>query len=132
MSTTKQVKAVKAQPAQPAQPARGVTPLQAKAAAVLAKLPQGAHAGVPLAKLPPSLCAKGASMGALAPALQQVVLVPGIPYKARSVHNATWAALAVRLAAKGATGAALVAGGVPAHSVAAYVKRGWLTTATKK
>jgi hypothetical protein len=83
-------------------------------------------------RLPASLIAKGATLcGGNLPAKQQgaVVLVPGKPFVARSAHNAAWAAAALAcIAANGgqATPAQLLAAGVGGHSIAAYVKRGWL------
>lgn len=113
-----------------AAPAPSTVGLRAKAAAVLAANPQGTHGGVPLAQLPPSLAAKGTSAGNLPPSVGSgaVLVRPGRPFVARSGHNAVWAALALQLASQpgGCTLAALVQGGVPAHSVAAYLRRGWL------
>jgi len=84
-------------------------------------------------RLPASLIAKGATLcGGNLPAklaTGTVVLRPGKPFVARSAHNAAWAAAALAcIAAKGgqATPADLLAAGVGGHSIAAYVKRGWL------
>lgn len=87
-------------------------------------------------RLPNSLQAKGANLcgGALPAALQNAKLLPGKPYVARSGHNAQWAAtctaMATTAAAQGGVpAAALLQAGVGAHSIAAYVKRGWLVRA---
>lgn len=86
-------------------------------------------------RLPNSLQAKGANLcGGQLGNLQAAKLLPGKPYVARSGHNAAWAATCTAMAqAAAATGgvpaAALVAAGVGAHSVKAYVKRGWLVQA---
>jgi hypothetical protein len=84
-------------------------------------------------KLPNSLQSKGANLcgGNLPPALQTAKLLPGKPYVARSGHNAAWAATCTAMAQAAApTGGVpateLLAAGVGAHSIAAYVKRGWL------
>lgn len=87
-------------------------------------------------RLPNSLQAKGANLcgGNLPPALQGAKLLPGRPYVARSGHNATWAAtctaMATAAAAQGGVPAVqLLQAGVGAHSIAAFVKRGWLVRA---
>lgn len=87
----------------------------------------GTHGGVALAELPKSLAAKGTSLGQLPTGIAAVIVKPGRPFKATSAHNAVWAAKAVSLAAQpNCSTADLVKAGVPSHSVAAYLKRGWL------
>lgn len=87
----------------------------------------GTHGGVALAELPKSLAAKGTSLGQLPTGIAAVIVKPGRPFKATSAHNAVWAAKAVTLAAQpNCSTADLVKAGVPSHSVAAYLKRGWL------
>lgn len=86
-------------------------------------------------RLPNSLQAKGANLcGGELGKLAAAKLLPGKPYTARSGHNAAWAATCTAMAqAAAATGgvpaAALLQAGVGAHSVKAYVKRGWLLVA---
>jgi hypothetical protein len=86
-------------------------------------------------RLPNSLQAKGANLcGGELGKLQSAKLLPGKPYVARSGHNAARAAKCTELAlAAAATGGVpatdLLKAGVGAHSVKAYVKRGWLKVA---
>lgn len=86
-------------------------------------------------RLPNSLQAKGANLcGGELGKLQSAKLLPGKPFVARSGHNAAWAATALALAqaqaAQGGVPAAeVLAAGVGAHSIKAYVKRGWLKVA---
>lgn len=120
---------------QAAAPAPTGTPLPAN---WLATAPSAAASVQAFAayKLPNSLQSKGANLcgGNLPPALQNAKLLPGKPYVARSGHNAAWAATCTAMATAaaptgGVPAAALVQAGVGAHSVAAYVKRGWLVAA---
>lgn len=86
-------------------------------------------------RLPNSLQAKGANLcGGELGKLASAKLLPGKPFVARSGHNAAWAATALALAqaqaAQGGVPAAeVLAAGVGAHSIKAYVKRGWLKVA---
>lgn len=86
-------------------------------------------------RLPNSLQAKGANLcGGELGGLASAKLLPGKAYVARSGHNAAWAATCTAMAqAAAATGGvpavALLQAGVGAHSVKAYVKRGWLKVA---
>lgn len=90
--------------------------------------PKGTHGGVPLENLPKSLKAKGQSLGILPASVGVFQVKQGRVFKATSPHNAQWAnrALEILKANPVATTADLVQGGVPAHSVNAYLKRGWL------
>lgn len=90
--------------------------------------PKGTHGGVPLENLPKSLKAKGESLGILPASIGVFLVKQGRVFKATSAHNQKWAdrALEILKANPVATTADLVQGGVPAHSVNAYLKRGWL------
>ena len=149
-ATTTQAPAVPAtQPAAQA-PAEPATQLPSTFAASTTKPganPQASQAAFAAYRLPASLVAKGATLcGGTLPAKLQptaapqgatVVLVPGKPFVARSAHNAAWAQAALACIAQaqaagqaGATPAQLLAAGVGGHSIAAYVKRGWLLQRT--
>lgn len=121
-------------------PATSVTPPQAST-----PLPANWVATAPAAaasaqvfnnyRLPNSLQAKGANLcGGELGKLANAKLLPGKPFMARSGHNAAWAATALALAqaaapSGGVAAAAVLAAGVGAHSIKAYVKRGWLKVA---
>lgn len=126
------VQAAAALPSVPGLPASTPLPANWVATAPAAAASQQVFAAY---RLPNSLQAKGANLcGGELGKLQAAKLLPGKPYVARSGHNAAWAAKCTELAlaaAKtgGVPAADLLAAGVGAHSIKAYVKRGWLQVA---
>lgn len=126
------VQAAAALPSVPGMPASTPLPANWVATAPAAQASAQVFAAY---RLPNSLQAKGANLcGGELGKLASAKLLPGKPYVARSGHNAAWAATCTAMAqAAAATGgvpaAALLAAGVGAHSVKAYVKRGWLQVA---
>jgi hypothetical protein len=118
------------------QPAPAAVGVKAKAAAVIAKL--GAETansvGVTLASVAPSIAAKGVAVGAYPVAVVALSYTLGAKLAngacpARGVHDRAVVAKIHSLQASVMTGAQLQEAGVPWHSMAEYLKRGWLTKA---
>jgi hypothetical protein len=132
-------------PAAPATPFTGlgatpvaapVTGVRAQAAKVLATLAPNAvnSVGVAVASLAPSLAAKGTTNPAypanvLAHAYALGTKLQGGGCPATSPHNIAAVQLVQRVLATPATATALHTAGVPWHSLAAYLKRGWVVKA---
>ena len=114
--------------------APGLSGVRALAAKVLAANPAGINSvGVALAALPPSLAAKGTAcawpvqVAATTYQLGAKLSLPGIT-PARAVHDVQCSLLVQSLGGT-FTAAQAQAAGVPWHSMAAYLKRGWVVTA---
>jgi len=113
-----------------------VTGVKAQAAKVLATLAPNAvnSVGVPVASLAPSLAAKGTNNPAypanvLAHTYTLGTKLQGGACPATSPHNIAAVHMVQRVLATPATATALHTAGVPWHSLAAYLKRGWVVKA---